>query len=198
MPTTHRQMVNRAIHGFYMLGKGLLLAVAGVVAVLAALVLAGTMPRLFGKQSFVVLGGSMEPSIRVGSLAVVSPVPAETLQSGHVITYVVRTGDLVTHRIVEVIEDERGRAYVTKGDANAYADNEPVQTENVVGKVSYAVPVAGYAVYAMTQPVVRQLVMGGALLLALVVTFGNSLAGDQRRSEPPAAVLDTAGVRGGT
>ena len=54
-----------------------------LVALLACLGL--TVPRFVGIQSYVVVTGSMEPSIPVGSLVYAKPVEPETLQVGDVI-----------------------------------------------------------------------------------------------------------------
>jgi signal peptidase len=124
-----------------------IIAVALLVLVLA--LMAGTTPSLFGYESFVVYGGSMEPAIRMGDLAVVGPSSPEKLRPGNIITY--RDPDhsnlIVTHRIVSISRDESGNLlFQTKGDANKTTDMCLIGKGGVLGKVAYSIPKVGYLV----------------------------------------------------
>jgi signal peptidase len=95
----------------------------------------------------VVLSGSMEPSVPVGSAVFI--LPADTYKVGDVITFH-RTGSSmelpVTHRIIGV-ERERGSVrYVTKGDANENTDQALVAYHEIIGRVVATVPRAGYVI----------------------------------------------------
>lgn len=96
-------------------------------------------PQLVGANgAYVVLTGSMTPTLRVGDLVFVKAGPVEV---GDVITFHATSGskELVTHRVVAVRED----SFVTKGDANAANDPRPVAAEDVVGKVDFKIPAWG-------------------------------------------------------
>ena len=98
--------------------------------------------RVGGFATFVITGRSMEPAIPVGSLTLVQPVPASTIRSGDVITYV--TGRQArTHRVVAVNEDG---SVITKGDANEAADPESLAFVGRAGLVRAHVPYLGYVV----------------------------------------------------
>ena len=73
-----------------------------IVLGLGCLVLIATLvPGLFGYQRFVVVGGSMEPTIHRGSLVFDEVVPVGSLAIGDVITYVPQGhSDPVTHRVI--------------------------------------------------------------------------------------------------
>ena len=128
----------------------------GTVIMLAALLacLGLTVPRFAGIQSYVVVSGSMEPAIPVGSLVYAKPVEPATLQTGDVIVFyntnaASASGEAgqssaipVTHRVVENHTDE-GKI-ITKGDANESTDIFPADYINVVGKVFAHVPKLGY------------------------------------------------------
>jgi signal peptidase I len=123
--------------------------IAVVLLVLVLALLAGTAPSIFGYESFVVYGGSMEPAIRLGDLAVVGPVRPDLLKAGDIITY--RDPDnvnlVVTHRIVSVSQDDASNmSFQTKGDANQSADTLKVGKGGLLGKVAYSVPRIGYLV----------------------------------------------------
>ena len=121
-----------------------------LVALLACLGL--TVPRFVGIQTYVVVTGSMEPSIPVGSLVYAKPVEPETLQVGDVIVFystnaasngTAQDGAIpITHRVVENHVDKG--EIITKGDANESVDMFSAAYINVVGKMLAHVPKLGY------------------------------------------------------
>lgn len=121
----------------------------------------GGEPSLFGYQIKTVLSGSMEPEIKTGSIIAVTPTEDKTnFKKDDIITYVQRDGQLVTHRITEVLGSGEQTQYVTKGDNNKEADLTPVLAENVVATYSgFTIPYVGYFTeFAKSQ-------MGTAILL---------------------------------
>lgn len=119
------------------------LGLALLGAVVALLVFFALAPRLLGWQFVIVAGGSMEPTIRFGSLAVMAPVDRDSLQLGDIVRYrdPTRPGRVVTHRIVAVSEDRT--TFTTRGDANNVDDPSPVALENVEAGYLFSVPKAG-------------------------------------------------------
>lgn len=119
----------------------LALAVLGAIALALALTV---VPAVAGGRTMTVLSGSMEPAISTGSVVVTKPVDPLTLNAGEVITFSTPGADggvdLVTHRIARISETERGRLFVTKGDANQTEDVEPVRAANIQGALWYHVP----------------------------------------------------------
>ena len=63
--------------------------------------------RIFGLDIYGVLTGSMEPTYPVGSLIYVKKVDPEELRVRDVITYSLTPNTVVTHRIVELVPDEK-------------------------------------------------------------------------------------------
>jgi len=95
---------------------------------LACLALIATLlPSLFGYQRYVLVGHSMEPTIKRGSVIFDEVVPTPRLKVGDVITYVQpATRSPTTHRIVRRETSPDGRpVYITKGDNNAHEDLWP-------------------------------------------------------------------------
>jgi signal peptidase len=128
----------------------------------------GGPPTIAGHRLYVVLSGSMSPAFEAGSLVVVRPAEAEEIAVGDIITYR-EPGEgakLTTHRVVEV-EDENGLQFITKGDANEVVDQGPVPAENLVGKVVFAIPYAGYvADFAQSpQGLVTLVIIPGILII---------------------------------
>lgn len=101
----------------------------------------------FGIHSFAVISGSMSPEIPTASLVLSKETDFDKLKVGDVVTYMIEGDQTVTHRIISI--DKDNKKITTKGDANDQADNKAVSYENIVGKVIFHVPYAGYLM-AMT------------------------------------------------
>ena len=87
-----------------------------------------------------VLSGSMEPTIPVGSLVIISPFDPDSLNVGDVICYRFSDTVLITHRIVYVTSE----GFETRGDANEEIDSKIVDKSQVVGSVLFSIPFLGY------------------------------------------------------
>ena len=160
-------------------------------------------PTLLGFSRYAIVGGSMQGTYDKYSLVYEKPVPVEGLEVGDVITYVpppiAHIDTLVTHRIIGIEQTEDGRPlFETKGDANVAADphkftlDQPVQ--NVV---RFSVPWVGWILIKLSDPDVRQLVIGiPAAIIALgAVAEMVGLRPRRRQGEDPAvAALTTAGT----
>lgn len=73
----------------------------------------GDVPNVFGYYFLSVETGSMEPTLNVGTIIIgQKPQDTSSLDVGIIITFKKQNEDIVTHRIVEVVEN----GYRTKGD----------------------------------------------------------------------------------
>lgn len=101
-------------------------------------------------NAYVVMSGSMLPTIQVKDIVVTKKVPEEKLEVGDIITFIspdTRFGGIsITHRIIEKYYDESigSYSYRTKGDNNNIADSVLVPNKNILGKVILKVPKLGY------------------------------------------------------
>ena len=158
-------------------------------AILGTLISLSVGPQLIGYSAFVVYGGSMEPGIPTGSVAVGKPVSAESLRVGDVIAFKSGGSTLPTlHRIVEIEGLGKARTITTKGDANG--SNDPVKTtfSGSGSRIVYAVPWTGYILHAslstwsrhafMTLPA---LALGGMVLWSIWRPSLRSVAGRRNR-----------------
>ncbi|WP_320936642.1 signal peptidase I [Enterocloster lavalensis] len=99
-------------------------------------------PDFLGYKPFIVLSGSMEPSIMTGDMVFVKETDPDSLKVGDVIAY--KSGSaVVTHRIVEVKSENGETRYVTQGDANNAADQGLVKPADVEGIYQRRVAGAG-------------------------------------------------------
>ncbi len=164
-------------HGGRAIGK-LLSAIGTILLVLAIIACLGlSVPRFAGIDQYVVISGSMEPAIPVGSMVYSTQTDPSTLEAGDIIVfYSTEAGSTpVTHRVVEnnVADGE----IITKGDANAQNDMSPVIYSNVVGKLVLHVPMLGY-IAAPLGTITGKIAMGCVILAAYLLTVvGSKLSG---------------------
>lgn len=121
----------------------------GIILILAVLpFVVYAVPQVAGaSQSYVVLSDSMSPEIKAGDVVVVDDQPTAQIEQNQVITYERPGSDqLVTHRVVAVLNENGETAFRTKGDANEDVDPQPVPTENVVGVVQFHFPLIGHVI----------------------------------------------------
>lgn len=144
--------------------------VATSLAMLAGLALLGLSLPVDGRKALSVQTGSMEPSIKTGSLVFVKRVPAESIAVGDVITYInpLNRKQTITHRVEQISEASNGsKRFITKGDAN-YAADPPITQNLIVGKVSMIASYLGGARdFIFTWPGLILLVYLPALIIAI-------------------------------
>jgi signal peptidase I len=108
----------------------------------------GSQPSIMGNQLMLVLSGSMEPSLKTGSVIGVKPLQdSSSLKVGDIITFnsPIKSNTIVTHRITEIKGSGDFLEYVTKGDNNKTEDPIAVPKSMVIGKHSdIHIPYAGY------------------------------------------------------
>lgn len=127
-----------------------------------------TLPRLAGYEIYNVISGSMEPAIPIGSLVYVQDMAPAKVQKGDVIAFgsSLNDGAVITHRVV--LNNSVVGEFVTKGDANAKEDMEPVKYENFTGKVALTIPVLG-GVFAAIVTIQGKIAVGSMIVLSLVL-----------------------------
>ncbi|PVY30494.1 signal peptidase I [Williamsia muralis] len=119
-----------------------------ILMILVAILLAAiVVPKIAGAQPYTVLTSSMKPGYPPGTLIVVQKVDTTELAIGDVVTYQMESdkSDVITHRVVGFTFDQQGNQLLTtQGDAVAVPDANPVVSEQVRGKLWYAIPYLGY------------------------------------------------------
>lgn len=149
-----------------------------ILLVLAIILIA---PGLLGYRSLAVLSGSMEPKIPVGSLVFAKEAEPSALEVGDVITYRLSGSTLVTHRVIE--NDTASGQLITKGDANDVADSNPVEYQNVVGKVKMHLPLIGYLSIYIKTPLGIAGACGLIVILIILVYLPEIFAPAKKKDE---------------
>ena len=132
---------------------------------------------IFGIVPYVVLSGSMEPTMKTGSLCFINKnTNIEKIKVDDVIAFKMKDGTLVTHRAIEINDS----GIVTKGDNNKVADSNAVTKENFVGKNLFWIPKVGYVVKAF-QTTKGKII--AVTLIILLLVFGFLFGEDKKKSK---------------
>jgi signal peptidase len=128
--------------------KGIYYAFLTVLVLIALLLIVSVFSFPGNIKVMAVLSGSMEPKIHTGSVVIISP--AKEYKVGDIITFgkISKTTTPTTHRIAEIKDGK----FVTKGDANNTADMKEVLPKDVVGKVRFSIPYAGFVIDFARKP----------------------------------------------
>jgi signal peptidase len=173
---------------------------------LAALMI---LPSLLGYERYVIVSGSMEPTIPVGSIVYDEVVPVDDLEVGDIITFVPPAefdiSDPVTHRIHSITvggedSDVPGqRVFRTKGDNNDNVDPwHMVLDRPEQARVAHHIPYVGYVYMALSKPWVQLLLIGlPALAIAVFVVLSlwrisGQAVMEERREKSEADTAPTA------
>lgn len=137
----------------------------------AAFLALGVGPHTGRYRTLTVLSDSMAPAMPAGSLAIVTPQPASSIRVGQIVTYQIPVEDrrVVSHRVVEVLEEGPRPVFRTKGDGNEAPDPWTARVaQDTVWRVRVAVPHAGRVVSALRAPALRRVgLVVASVLLAL-------------------------------
>ena len=142
---------------------------AGLAVLLLTAAISHLIPAT-GRQTYIIRGGSMEPTIPLGSVIGVRPVAADSVVAGDIVTLRTLDGVIVTHRVTAVITGTDGAILLaTKGDANTYADTPEWPAQALVGRVDLWIPYAGYLMaFVATVPGLLALLCSMATLLLII------------------------------
>jgi signal peptidase len=141
-------------------------------------------------QPLVIVTGSMQKTIPVGSLVVDTSVDPASLEVGDVISFEKPLGakGLDTHRIVAIEHGRGGGLYRTKGDSNPIADPWVLRFDRSVSahRVVFSVPYAGYGLLFTRSRAGRAMLVAAVCLLLLLVVL-KGIAASARREPAPLA-----------
>lgn len=118
----------------------------------------------FGIQPYVVESGSMEPTIKTGSVCFINQrAKFDDMQVGDVIAFKLDTGDFATHRIVSKTDE-----YITtKGDKNITEDNVVTTRANFIGKNIFSIPNVGFIIKGIQEP--KGKIILGTVVIVLIL-----------------------------
>lgn len=131
--------------------RGLYFALLGTVWVLLALLILVDLLLLTSPvnpwfHAAVIISGSMEPTIRTGSMVIITR--EDEYYIGDIIAFDDPLVGKNTHRVIDIRVTDGVTYYVTRGDAVDHPDIFMNTEERVEGKVRVILPWLGYVAYA--------------------------------------------------
>ena len=157
--------------------KGIVIVILSIILILNLYVMIqaksnpNAVPSIFGYKPFIVLSGSMEDNIHVGDLVIVKEIDTQTLQINDIIAFRDSENYVTTHRIVNVVNTNKGRCFETKGDANNTKDANVVCNDDIEGKYSSKIPGIGNAILFIQQPLGFAVMMLSILIICIFIYF---------------------------
>lgn len=101
----------------------------------------GEIPSFLNMEMYTVISDSMEPRLSKNDIIIIKKgYPNDKFKVGNIITYKRKDGEIITHRIKEIISSNLQNAYITQGDNNETPDEDVVTYEMIIGKVIYTMP----------------------------------------------------------
>lgn len=89
----------------------------------------------------------MKPLIHPGDMVLISKMKniedIDNLKEGDIIQFK-RGNILITHRIVEILNEKNVKQYRTKGDNNSVSDKQTVKPEDIKGRMISVIPKVGW------------------------------------------------------
>jgi signal peptidase len=134
-------------------------------------------------------GGSMEPVMYLGDVAVLSKASGDTVHTGEVIQYR-KGGIIVLHRIIDTVDGRGGKAFITKGDNNNVADSEPVLSNQVMGKLVTVIPKVGWLAIMARAPSGLLTLIGIPVLILLALEVASRWRRRRLKSVPSSPAIE--------
>lgn len=102
---------------------------------------------LLGLKGYVVISGSMEPSISAGDFIMTRSDAFEDIEVGEIITFV-GDQDIITHRVDSITSE----GLTTKGDANENPDASKVLQQDYIGSHLLTLAYFGHVIIFLQKP----------------------------------------------
>lgn len=129
-------------------------------------------PSIGGTLPLIVLTDSMYPEIESGDLIICHTAEAKDIKVNDIISFFDPAGNgtsIVTHRVIEIVEENGEIFFRTRGDYNNTEDKELVPAENLVGV--YKTRIAGAGHIAMFMQSTAGLIICVVLPIILLVGY---------------------------
>jgi len=155
--------------------KGVIIGILSVILliniwiVIQAKTKPNSVPSIFGYKPFIVLSGSMETKIHVGDLVFVKVVDPSTLNENDIIAFRDHENLVTTHRIINIVNTDRGKCFETKGDNNNAKDDNIVCKDNVEGLYVSRIAKLGSAILFIQEPLGFTVMMLSILLICIFI-----------------------------
>lgn len=123
--------------------------ISNIIIIILSIVIISYIGLLaFGYRVYAVKTASMHPDIKQGSIAIAKKLNAnevfDELNIGSDIVFRTSSGNTLTHRVIML--DEANDRLQTQGIREGSTKDAEISSSNVLGKVSFSIPLIGYLV----------------------------------------------------
>ena len=162
----NKKKFNKLVHDIYKFLSDVFLDVIIIILSLVAIGIVATFidstinakksiskPPLLG--AYIIVTPSMVPTIKVEDAIVIKRIDSNKLKKDDIITFLSNdsrySGLTITHRIVDIKNENGELHFYTKGDNNNSNDDGYITSDKIKGKVILKIPKIGYIQYFLTQ-----------------------------------------------
>lgn len=129
-------------------------------------------PSFFNIEIYTVISESMSPRININDLVLVKKgYEIDSYKKGNIISFY-HEGEIITHRIEQIVSMGMKPAFITKGDNNAATDEELVEYDDIIGKVVLTLPKLGAFIALLKNKLFFTSVL---ILLVGIIYFDNKI-----------------------
>jgi len=156
-----------------------LLTIGIIILIVTGIIFVG-IPYVFGceKPFMVVVSRSMEPTIHVNDLIVITGIDPGDIKVGDIIVFEspVNPNMLIVHRVIKIIEKNGKLYFKTKGDNNRLEDPWLIDEKEIIGKVVFIIPYIGvFARVLLENPLLKISLIIVLIVLVVYVEYKDYL-----------------------
>lgn len=173
-----------------------IIAAAVVILIMVLFTKPGKPPSIGGFTLLRITTGSMAPTYDVDTMILVKETDPAQIQEGDVISFYssdpALDGAVNTHRVVSIEKETDHYVYTTKGDGNNVVDAYNVDSQYLIGKVTWSSVILGKISRLVSNPLIFIPVILVPLAVILITNFVStvSLAKKIAREEEEAAIKE--------
>ena len=129
-------------------------------------------PSFFGYKNFIIVSKSMENTINKNDVIIIREVQKDEIHKDDIIAFL-QNNEVITHRIVDIVEDNGVTKYLTKGDNNLHEDKDLVTYEQIEGKYQFKISGFGIILKILKNPI--------TLIILIIILILNCFYGYNRK-----------------
>lgn len=137
--------------------------------------------NIFGYKAFIITSGSMSPKIDIGDVIIIKGVSQDEINTDDIITYKRDNEQTTTHRVINIIEENGQKQYITKGDNNKVGDEQQISFAQIEGKVILTIPYLGTLIEFLEDKMVILILILIILIILLIYISINERKEKRRR-----------------
>lgn len=122
--------------------------------------------NIFGYKAYIIKTNSMEPTININDVIITKKVKDDEIKVHDIITFI-QDGEVITHRITKIDNDDNKIKFTTKGDNNNIEDTFKITYDSIEGKHILTIPYLGILVQILQNKIIFLII----LLIILIFMF---------------------------